>query len=72
MNEDREFVMTLRSVQNTALLPCNTKEILTNKISTTYVSDIEQLIQDPQIHKGFVKIDNALSSIFKNIQHKVK
>ena len=67
MNEDGELLMTLRSVQNTVFLERGTKELLIKKISTTDVNDIWLLAQEPQTQKGFVKIDNALSSIFKNI-----
>ncbi len=72
MNEGGEFVMTLRSVQNTAFLERGTEELLTRKIGTSHVNCAELSPQEPQIQKGFVKIDNALSSIFKNMQYKVK
>jgi hypothetical protein len=67
MNDQGEFVMTLRSVQNAAFLQCGTEELLIKKISATDVNDIGLLAQEPQIQKGFIKIDNALSSIFNNI-----
>ena len=67
MNEEGEFVMTFRSVQKTAFLECGTEELLTRKISTSHVNCAELLPQEHQIQKGFIKIDNALSSIFNNI-----
>ena len=67
MNEEGEFVMTLRPAQNTAFLERGTEELLTRKISTSHVNCAELLLQEPQIQKGFIKIDNALSSIFNNI-----
>ena len=67
MNEEGEFVMTFRSAQNTAFLERGTEELLTRKISTSHVNCAELLLQEPQIQKGFIKIDNALSSIFNNI-----
>jgi len=67
MNEEGEFVMTFRSAQNTAFLERGTEELLTRKISTSHVNCAELLLQEPQIQKGFIKIDNALSSILNNI-----
>ena len=67
MNKEGEFVMTFRSAQNTAFLERGTEELLTRKISTSHVNCAELLLQEPQIQKGFIKIDNALSSIFNNI-----
>ena len=67
MNEEGECVMTFRSAQNTAFLERGTEELLTRKISTSHVNCAELLLQEPQIQKGFIKIDNALSSIFNNI-----
>jgi DNA-binding MarR family transcriptional regulator len=67
MNEEGEFVMTLRSVQNPVILERGTEELLIKKISTSHVNCAELLPQEPQIQKGFIKIDNALSSILNNI-----
>jgi hypothetical protein len=67
LNEEGEFVMTLRVVQNTAFLERGTEELLIKKISTSYANCAELLLQEPQIKKGFIKIDNALSSILNNI-----
>lgn len=67
LNEGGEFVMTLRVAQNTAFLERGTEELLIKKISTSHVNCAELLPQEPQIQKGFIKIDNALSSIFNNI-----
>ncbi|WPY01616.1 hypothetical protein Trichorick_01530 (plasmid) [Candidatus Trichorickettsia mobilis] len=75
INKDGEFVMTLKTDKGSAFQ----SQIAASSYGNLLLSSSKHLVYDDknnqqtqQSTREFVKIDTALSSIFKNLQHKVE
>ena len=73
MNDNGEFVMTLKSMENNLFLGQNSDNSVIKNLA---INDLENqhgmLKQEQLLQQSFVKIDTVLSSVFKNLQHEVK
>ena len=75
MNDQGELVMTLKTDNGSAFQ----SQIAASSYGNLLLSSSKHLVctdrnnqQTQQATRGFVKIDTTLSSIFNNLQHKVK